>query len=206
MGGLGSGRWYRWDKKTTEEEEPRIDVRYLRKEGLLKSKGIGTLTWSCRGQETGSIKFRVEPERIVLIYCARSDGGDWQSIEEPVRFDRTPCHYGGERLWFLCPDCKHRVAVLYGAGIRFLCRTCSKLPYGSQNETLQDRMIRKSQKIRRRLGASESLFEPIWQRPKGMHRKTFQRLRAEAQQAESISWAETMRLIPNLKEFSGEYF
>jgi hypothetical protein len=198
MGGPGSGRWYRWDKKTTEEEVQRIDIRYLRKQGLLKSKGTCTLTWACRGQETGSINFRVEENRLILVYRARSDGGDWKSIEEPVHFDWTPCHYGGERLWFLCPDCEHRVAVLYSAGIRFLCRKCSRLPYACQNETLQDRMIRKSRKIRRRLGASESLFDAIYTRPKGMHRRTFQRLRAEAQATEDISWAETRRLIPNL--------
>ena len=90
--------------------------------------------------------------------------------------------------------------MLYGAGVRFVCRTCSKLPYASQNETLQDRMMRKSRKIRRKLGASESLFEAIWQRPKGMHCLTFERLREEAWEAESICWSETMRHLSDMRD------
>lgn len=200
MGGTGTGRWYRWDRKTTEEEVHRIDLRYLQKHGPLAPFSSGNLTWSCRGELSGSIRFCVKPDQMVLIYRAKANGGDWQSMEEPVWFDRTPCNYGGERLWFLCPDCRSRVVVLYGTGLRFLCRSCSNLSYASQNETLQGRMMRKSRKIRRRLGASESLFDTIWQRPKGMHKRTFQALRERASEAEAISWAETVRHLPGLKE------
>jgi len=35
MGGLGSGDWYRFNKKTTTGECQRVDVRYLHREGLL---------------------------------------------------------------------------------------------------------------------------------------------------------------------------
>jgi hypothetical protein len=36
MGCVGSGNWYRFDKKTTTEECHSVDVRYLHREGLLK--------------------------------------------------------------------------------------------------------------------------------------------------------------------------
>jgi hypothetical protein len=36
MGGVGSGNWYRLDKKTTTGECHSVDVRYLHREGLLK--------------------------------------------------------------------------------------------------------------------------------------------------------------------------
>ena len=39
-----------------------------------------------------------------------------------------------------------------------------------------DRLIRKARKIRVLVGASDDLQEPIWRKPKGMHRKTFDRL------------------------------
>ena len=35
MGGFGSGRWYRYNKKTTTDDVKRIDVRFLRKIGCL---------------------------------------------------------------------------------------------------------------------------------------------------------------------------
>jgi hypothetical protein len=36
MGGMGSGNWYRFDKKVTTGECHSIDVRYLQREDLLK--------------------------------------------------------------------------------------------------------------------------------------------------------------------------
>ena len=38
-----------------------------------------------------------------------------------------------------------------------------------------DRLIRKARKIRKKVGASDDLQEPIWRKPKGMHQKTFDR-------------------------------
>jgi zinc-ribbons len=76
----------------------------------------------------------------------------------------------------LCPDCRSRVAVLYAHGARFLCRRCYELPYSSQRMSYVHRMHRKARKIRKRLGASHSLLEPIWIKPKGMHWATFERL------------------------------
>jgi hypothetical protein len=113
MGGMGSGNWYRWDKKTTTEEVHRVDIRYLRKQGLLGWPGAtGSLSWSRGGEQTGSISYCVEQDALVLMYRHRSYGEEWQDVEERVRFSRTPCHYGGERIWFLCPRCGLRVAVL----------------------------------------------------------------------------------------------
>ena len=195
MGGLGSGNWYRWDKKTTTEEVHRVDIRYMRKQGLLWPGCTGSLSWSRGGEQTGSIRYRVEQERLVLMYRHRFYGDEWRDMEERVWFDRTPCNYGGERLWFLCPHCDRRVAVLYGAGVRFLCRHCYGLPYGSQNEAYLDRMHRKARKIRKRLGASDNLTEPVLFKPKGMHQKTFDRLLREEERANTASVMEMARKL-----------
>ena len=197
MGGVGSGTWYRWDRKTTAEEVNRIDIRYLRQRGLLCPSGVRrSMSWSCGDQETGSIGFWVEQDRVLLSYRYRFGSEEWKDIEESIWFDRTPCHYGGERLWFLCPNCSARVALLYGLGPRFLCRHCYRLPYGSQNESFIDRMMRKARKVRKRLGASSNLMEPVWAKPTGMHRKTFDRLVREeekANQASNLAMALKMR-------------
>jgi len=183
MGGPGSGSWYRWDKRTTTEEVHRVDIRYMRQQGFLRPGYGGSLSWSCGDRETGSVMYRVEKDTLVLVYRARVQGGEWESIKEPVQLSRTPCHYGGERVWFLCPDCDRRVAVLYGHGPRFLCRHCQRLPYGSQQEGDMERMQRKARKVRKKLDATENLFESVWRKPKGMHQKTFDRLIQEEQAA-----------------------
>jgi len=69
MGGVGSGNWYRFDKKTTTDECHSIDVRYLHRESLLTSGHWFSLRWSRGEHETGSIggsvegHLRLRPER-----------------------------------------------------------------------------------------------------------------------------------------------
>ena len=61
------------------------------------------------------------------------------------------------------------------------------------------RLVRKAQKIRRRLGGEPGLIHPFPAKPKGMHWHTYQRLRAEAELAEDYSWitaAERFGLLP----------
>jgi len=72
----------------------------------------------------------------------------------------------------ICPECCKRVAVLYG-GRYFRCRHCHHLTYACQSEGYHDRLSRKVHKFERRL-------EEHLGRPKGMHRKTHERLRNRA--------------------------
>ena len=188
MGGYGSGQYYRWDKKTTTESQHRVDVRYLKKHGLLTPGTSGSLSWKSRGEQTGSVGFRMEKNRMVLNYRHRSNGGEWEPVEQPVLLNRTSCNYGGFRVWLLCPRCNRRVALLYGAGRLFLCRHCYGLTYASQQEPDYDRMMRKAQKIRKKLGGAESSMEPFPPKPKGMHWKTYNRLQAVARDSEVLGW------------------
>jgi len=98
-----------------------------------------------------------------------------------VYLDWTPCNFGGHRPWFLCPAhaCGRRVAIIYGGGI-FACRHCYQLAYASQRETADDRAARRANKIRERLGWEPGILNPKgWEKPKGMHWKTFERLNIE---------------------------
>jgi hypothetical protein len=189
MGGRGSGTWYRWDKKTTTEEVKRIDIRYMKKHGLL-SRGSGSLSWSCGGESSGYIQYTMHGGRMTLNYKFRRNGGEWEPVEQTIWFDETPCNYGNTRKWFRCPHCNKRVAILYGADKLFLCRHCYRLPYGSQTETHMDRMARKARKIRKRLDIDNPIFDPdnltdwIYYKPKNMHWKTFDRLKAAENQAQ----------------------
>ncbi len=146
------------------------------------------ITWSRRGEETGSIRYRIEENRMILNYRHRPHGGEWEDVEQDISFDRTQCNYGGYRTWFLCPRCWKRVALLYGAGKYFLCRHCYNLTYASQQESQPFRLMRKAQNIRERLGGSSNLSEPFPWKPKNMHWKTYDRLREESEHANNLSW------------------
>src|SRR5262245_27315307 len=133
MGGYGSGRWYRHDKQTTTDNVNSIDIRLLRKSGCLpisfywSDVWLGTLSWSRGDQSAGTVSFEVTQDQLIVQGVE-----PWQEIHETVWFDRTECNFGGQRLWFLCPNCGRRIGVIYLVGARFLCRYCHKLPYTSQ--------------------------------------------------------------------------
>jgi len=189
MGGSGSGNWFRWNSKQTVEGQLRIDIRCLKKQGYLHPGTMGTLSWSRLDKQTGAVGFRIEAGQMILDYRHRSSGGDWESIEQSVSLDRTSCNYGGQRKWFLCPRCWRRVALLYCAGKYFFCRHCLDLVYTSQQEGPIDRIGRKARRIRERLGASTDLFAPaVYSKPKGMHQKTFERLKEAANDATHHFW------------------
>jgi hypothetical protein len=90
--------------------------------------------------------------------------------------------------------------VLYG-GRRFFCRRCVGVPYASQNEAVHDRLLRRVQDMRERLGGSTyaSLALPFPPKPKRMRWTTYRRLRARAQHLEramSAAAAERFRMMP----------
>jgi hypothetical protein len=188
VGGVGSGNWYRFDKKTTTGERHCVDVRYLHREGLLNPGGWFSLRWSRAGRETGSIRGAVigneKAKGVILTYRHRSGpSAEWEDVREPVSLAWTACNFGGERPWFICPGagCGRRVAILYGPGRYFLCRHCYDLVYESQRENgmyraLHKAHLHKAQSIRERLGGSASMMKLFPQKPKGMHWRTYERL------------------------------
>lgn len=165
----------------TTEETRRIDVRWLKRQGFLRPGSSGVLRWHCGGEQTGSVRFSAKCGCLRLSYHYRELSGQWLPRVQEITIDRTRCNFGGTRPWFRCPGCDRRVAILYGVAVDYLCRRCYNLPYGSQHERELDRMLRRARQIRKRLGASENLLEPIDEKPKGMHWDTFQRLVEEEQ-------------------------
>ena len=177
MGGPGSGDWYRWGKKTTTDEVKRIDIRYMRKQGLLKPGAQGSLNWTCRGEPSGNVRYTCYPHELQLHYRYRKNNEDWQPVEQRITLERTRCNYGGDRPWFRCPQCFKRVAVLYGADVLFLCRHCYQLPYTSRNQGYMDKLIDQKHALGKRIFEHYEFGEG-WGKKKGMHRKTFNRLHA----------------------------
>ena len=183
MGGYGSGRRWGSSKETTSQYR-QLDVRNRQRDGFLAAGRSFYWQWTRFGKVVGSLNVRTELDRVVLSYRHRRNEEAWQSEEYPVYLDWTPCNYGGQRPWFVCParGCGRRVAILYGGRI-FACRHCRQLAYDSQRESVCDRVLRRTQGIRERLGGSGSMAEPFPTKPKGMHWRTYSRLFREAEEA-----------------------
>lgn len=189
MGGPGSGSWYRWERRRTTDDYQCIDVRALDRQRILIPGLSGTLRWRHGDRQTGSIGLQVighGGNAIAMRFSYTNNGEEYSYL---VSLTWTPCHFGGQRPWFLCPGvrCGRRVAILYG-GRYFLCRQCHKLAYESTRSEPHVRYLGKAQAIRAQLGGSGSIGERFPEKPKGMHWRTYHRLRTEANYAEYSYW------------------
>jgi len=182
----------RWpfERRDTCESCKSIDVRRWHREGRLRAGHQFSWTWTCDGEPSGTIKVRTELDAVTLTYRARSLlSREWRSIEQRVPVTWADCHFGGRRAWFVCSVrangryCGRRVAVLYLGGELFACRSCYRLVYESQQSPLF-RNIRRAQKIRMRLGGNPDPLAPFPERPRGMHKRTYLRLREKAEAPE----------------------
>lgn len=189
MGGLGSGRPSGSGRSKVEACRA-IDVNHLRKTGCLQAGWAGRWQWTRDGERVAWISMRSDPDRLHLSYRVRSGGSEWQDVEETVRIVSVPCRFGGERPYFICPGvvngipCGRRVAKLHGSGRYFLCRHCYRLAHASQSEGAWDRMLRRANKVRQRLGRDPGMASRFPPKPKGMWRRTYDRLREQAFDAE----------------------
>jgi hypothetical protein len=130
MGGFGSGRWDRTITRTSTEGLPRLDVRGLARVGGLACGARAKIIW----EGSGSISTEVpenDPSTIMLNFRARTHNGTWINFREQVPLVWTGCAFGGSRVWFACPNCRTRRAILYGLQGRFRCRECHWLAYAS---------------------------------------------------------------------------
>jgi len=108
-----------------------------------------------------------------------------------IRLDKTACHFGNYRHWWLCPSCSKRVAVLYCAGT-YVCRHCLSVPYGSQLQQPIDRLFNRADAIRQRLGWQSGIAYGNQGRPKGMHFTTYYRLVNEHERVTAKIWQQTL--------------
>ncbi|EHJ46933.1 hypothetical protein DFW101_0918 [Solidesulfovibrio carbinoliphilus subsp. oakridgensis] len=188
MGGFGSGRPGR---RPIAEHMLRLDVRQLHRKNCLRPGLFLSWEWFWGDKPTGCISIATSKDSIRLIYTS-GKGDNRKKMDYVVGLDRTSCHYGGTRIWFLCPRCGQRVAVLYG-GQRFLCRHCNDVAYSVENEDATSRLLRRSNKLREKIGVKAGTATPILCKPKGMHQVTFDRIRLRITELESVYWHHVAR-------------
>jgi hypothetical protein len=107
----------------------------------LRIKDVDDCFW-LRGQRRtftwgdGSIiqAERAEDGRRLILHYSYGD----RNVDLPIALTKSPCHLGGERLWFICPlevlgaPCSRRVGTLFAVRGLFGCRHCHRLGYRSQ--------------------------------------------------------------------------
>lgn len=86
MGGYGSGRVGERELITNLRF---LNVRWLNKQGLLKSKGVKTLSWSRNGKPWGKMEVLVEEDRIRLIYKVSRNDGPWEDKDVEIKLLKT---------------------------------------------------------------------------------------------------------------------
>jgi hypothetical protein len=127
---VGRGVFHR---KRRVENCLNIDMSMIAKKYDLEREAELTVTWRSLGSSIG-IHIR-PPWRIRLSYTITRGWPEKKvNIDYYIFLDTTPCYYGGQRWWFLCPNCNRRCRILYypAQADYFACRICYNLTYRSQ--------------------------------------------------------------------------
>ena len=171
-------------RKRTVESLRRIDVRDLARSNSLSPGTMSTMSW---GED--SILFRVRGDSVRFEFASRINGGPWENHKISVLLTHTRCHLGGRRVWFSCPRCGGRCAILFLLnGLQ--CRKCADLAYETQNERCPGfRLLMRARKIRQQLGMDPDSDAPIIWKPKWMRWHTFSRLALRERGIQQRAWA-----------------
>ncbi len=192
MGGPGSGR--RWGSgRATTEGRLKLDVSWLARNGYL-SGGVerrGALTWSRGDERVGAIGIAGRRDAIEVSGRWRSnaacDSREWREMRAGAQVEWTSCRFGGVRPFFVCPGCARCVLHLYIDGPALSCRHCQRLTYASRRERESDRLMRRANTLRRRLGGPPGAAHDIAPRPKHMRRTTYERIVEAIRELEAAS-------------------
>lgn len=199
MGGRGSGRCSSYSGKAETNDSMPLDIRKITRKGLLVLGSSFSWQWLVNDRQVAGISVRVDFDQgMVLSYHMKSTG---EVVEQRVQTQTSACHLGGQRHWFTCPQCSKRVAVLYAPGRYFACRQCGGLGYATQKEGTGDRASTKADKLRKRMGWEAGILNGDGSKPKGMHWKTYQRLKSSHDALVQVSLQDIGRKFGFLHKF-----
>ena len=200
MDGFRSGR--HGGKRTTGDMWA-LDIRSIAKAGRLVSGQSFIWQWLRNGEPAAKINITIETGRVMLDYRARDRDSEWQAMKYPVHLSWTTCTYGGQRAWWLCPvvGCGRRVAILYGGKI-YACRHCHQLAYQTQREQSHDRASSRADKLRGRLGWKPGILNSNGCKPKGMHWRIFEILKAQHDSLVTKALAGMINKLPGIRDFT----
>lgn len=192
MGGQGSGGWNLKHQYTTDDM-CRLDLNWLRTKGYFDWPFERKVTWSMNGIVQLDLKVRYEKGILHLRDATASGSPDSDRYRQQIEvITRTPA-VGGQTKLFKCPCCYKARVHLYLHDPFFICRECAGLTYKSKRERNPVRAFRRWDKLSKKLGGIKMDQWCCAQKPKGMHQKTFERLKQEIHEVESYIEREAWR-------------
>lgn len=157
MGGINSGR-RRSVHRGAVEQFPVIDMRVLKRAGLLKPGECtyDTLCW--RNQHLEALEIRIFVDLSGSDDAAIRIAGDVPNQRTAI--ECAPCPYGGYRCYFLCPQTGIRCEQLFLVDGTFASRKAHRLTYASQSEDDLSRARRKVRKLSRQVEGDTRYARP----------------------------------------------
>lgn len=170
MGGHGSGRYIRHNKRLKLEFARKIDISMISKD--LQSGGPINLIIQEKytGEYTSPIYGVFSPGSLTLHEHIDNETAN----KTQIRISRTACNYGGYRSWFHCPTCDAKINSLFLASNQFGCRACHKLAYKSQSMSTYDRKVDQYHQLMRRIDQINDRGPSAQQR--GMQDRTLRKM------------------------------
>lgn len=119
-----------------------------------------------------------------------------------LELTRVRSGFGGDRAFWLCPSCGHRVRFLYFKNLDFLCRSCARLNYRCQQRTHDSvnhaydgiRLAREKLRWRPLIDVVPADFPYVTPgRPRYMHRTTYFRYLARYRRYQEKYHRDTLR-------------
>jgi hypothetical protein len=174
MGGLGSGR-SKYSTQPTTEQALALDVRVLERDGSLRHCRCSRLTWDSGDRTIASIDVACWHRFLLFLFEAAFPSDEIQSVRQLIQLEWKTCGFSNRAL-FRCPTCPAASRVLYlsPTTARWACRRCIGLVYASTREQPYDRLQRRANHLRERLGCPDGYGAMLPEKPKGMHWSTYE--------------------------------
>ena len=146
MGGAGSGRWGKHNKKIAVEDCLCLDMKLLNSALAHGSGYNGAVSWFRDRERFAWLGYAIRDsdEGLVLhLEYSKIFQAKKRSVDCIIRVARCSVHFGGIRWYFLCPlivggtPCRRRCAklLLPRRSLYFGCRTCHNLTYSSSQKS-----------------------------------------------------------------------
>ena len=209
MGGFGSGR--SGGRPTVEHGLTLNLYRLIRTKAVVPGQSLGgSIVWTrvSTGERTASIGYEArltaDSGRVRLYYTRTTYGGEKRDSDYSISLATTPQPFGGRRWWFQCPKTGDLVSQLYlpNGASTFASRRAYRLGYSCQRETPRDRSLSRAFALREKIGGQGGIGDYIL-KPKGMHRRTYERAMERVFEAEEVVERYTELILDRLKRVTG---
>lgn len=162
--------------RATWEQVSALDADHIASWGAFAGY-VGPITFDDSEPAKLHVEHDTERDTFSAFYLWKGQEDEAGPIRSTVRLDRRPCRFGGARAFFICPRCTRRTLRLAVMAGGLACGTCGRITWGSRRETETRRLVRKANKVARRLGLD--YFGDSPKRPPHMRATTYARIMAE---------------------------